>query len=719
MSGGWRVQSNTLFFVKEGKTLFLSDEGLSENYMPPKPVKMQCSTPRYNNDGSCFSYVAREAPFGESSAETKTLLIVRVSDRKVIKRIQLKAGMQVRVEFDNRSPFIYLLYSYPGTHRLQFDIYDPRTEHTWSDLKASYTNVTGDVTAMIDQDGLLHYYLHEGNHSVGPVETRHLEVFYAEGKKYFTVDGDYFEFPESGKQPQKVKPPHRGWYEMIYWNQGQNNYYLNVGVKYSHGMFGSSSFLYQELKPPHERIDVVHPRFPLFRSPDKGPGIVYADLASDELFHPRGRIVAFDSNQRMVKVIDEDNRFYLLEPESKNNSTVHLGHVKAQGAFVGNNPQFVVMYYERDGNDDYSFHDLRTKKLNSTLDRLMKVVRKKNELDTKISSLKYTRVGFDGKYFVFIDPINGDAVYLNPDSPQSPVFVSASSESVPAKDPDVDLRSLWETRIIERRDRFIQQIRAGFGPVVDLVPSAFRDYITTELQRIISDYYGLQEKELRGRFRDAMAGAPFEEEERLPFDRIENRLTSAMDELRRLLETFHDIVTSQPFRVQKEFYANLFKGLLSTASRADLNTNPSNPFLDSASLKAMALGWRVGSPASWDALPIVSRFLSDLQGAVRGGVPLETTQQMLGYLSELAARAPPHEAQVFSRQLEKLLNATPAAKRAYLQRFYSAFQNTTPSQWQGFLNGVGDTSSLGDMRPWVEYLTHEIDPVREKKTVGP
>ena len=53
--------------------------------------------------------------------------------------------------------------------------------------------------------------------------------------------------------------------------------------------------------------------------------------------------------------------------------------------------------------------------------------------DTTIDSLKYTEVYFDGKYFVFIDPLTGDTAYLDAvnDLRSGPVRVSALAEESP------------------------------------------------------------------------------------------------------------------------------------------------------------------------------------------------------------------------------------------------------------------------------------------------
>ncbi|MDD2751505.1 MAG: hypothetical protein PHN59_00005, partial [Candidatus Omnitrophica bacterium] len=103
-----------------------------------------------------------------------------------------------------------------------------------------------------------------------------------------------------------------------------------------------------------------------------------------------------------------------------------------------------------------------------------------------IDASKYTAVSFDGKYFIFVDPKTGEAVYLDPQNPDVPIFAAGLSQPQPqnrasVQQPPADTRGkhvlLQDQRIVEAGTG--EEVKS-IGLVAQMIPLENNCYLVNQ-----------------------------------------------------------------------------------------------------------------------------------------------------------------------------------------------------------------------------------------------
>ena len=339
-----------------------------------------------------------------------------------------------------------------------------------------------------------------------------------------------------------------------------------------------------------------------------------------------------------------------------------------------------------------------------------------------VDSGKYSFVLFDGKYFVFINPVTTDAVYFDANSqPRNPVFVSFQGQ----KEVDLGIEEqnkvieLWNKHIALKRNDFIAQAQAVYQPFLELFPEEYRGGVEGRISEGIEKIYREQEREILRRFQAIVDGRmqALDSKELLPFDRFQQRMSLFMKSLPRYIGLIANQISQEKPEYQKEFYDALFTNLFELSLNFSINLEALDKTLiaNGSLFEVLAFDWRITSQEQLKAVPIISSLIKNLREATNNQVELLEIAVIVITLSYFSAKDPIKNIPILEKQLGKILKLKQEAKIETLVKLHDAFYSIEDAEEvRPFIDNPYKSNNLGKARPFITFLTNDVEQVKEK-----
>ncbi len=307
-------------------------------------------------------------------------------------------------------------------------------------------------------------------------------------------------------------------------------------------------------------------------------------------------------------------------------------------------------------------------------------------------------------------PLNQKSPVPSPESP-SPDKTKNRQEMLDA----------WNKEVLSRRDAYIQQAKTLYKPLLELIPEEFRPEIERRFESLFQELYRKQEKEIRTRFQQSLSEGEPADFTFLPFDQLVERTAHIQKETEKFLSSEQaELIRQEDAYIQDQYYLNLFKALLNLSFNLNLDIFTSNgPALNSADLHILGLGWEIKRQEQIKNLPVIRQFMADLNKTSLLPLSIEEANKIMTFLSELNRR--PEYQSTLIRQLSKLLISDSesnerlnTAKKTFLAQMRRAFKQAELPALISFLDSPEGKHTLGQVRPFVVFLSHDVKPVRTK-----
>ncbi|MEA3368737.1 MAG: hypothetical protein U9Q24_00035 [Candidatus Ratteibacteria bacterium] len=333
-----------------------------------------------------------------------------------------------------------------------------------------------------------------------------------------------------------------------------------------------------------------------------------------------------------------------------------------------------------------------------------------------ISSEDYNSVSFDGKYFVFVNPKNGDVIYLDPEKPEEPIFVSSGTRPQIAETKDEKKAiKLWEKSIVSRKNEFIQQARSAYQPFLKLIPEEYKGEIKRIIEGEITKLYEDEEQEIINRFHDVLKDKPLDLETSLPFDIFRIRMEKIILLLPEYIASKRDLLSQEEYNIQKGFYTSLFSKLFELSKNPVLNIDT----IDAVFFEVLANNWDINTPEQIDLISLIGELIENLKEASYQQIGRAEIRKIVEFLSYFTAREPARHTALLKTQARKILKAKPEAKKVFLGKLSRAFADIDLNTLTDYLNEPSESHNLAEARPFVIFLTNEVEPIRMRKRFIP
>ncbi|MDD5108482.1 MAG: M48 family metalloprotease [Candidatus Omnitrophica bacterium] len=323
----------------------------------------------------------------------------------------------------------------------------------------------------------------------------------------------------------------------------------------------------------------------------------------------------------------------------------------------------------------------------------------------------------NGEYFVFVNPQTQEIRYLDPrkvfvQAPQ-PAQVQAQAEEAQINAQEVMAK--WRDNVFSQRDAFIARAQAAYQPFLDLIPEEFKHRSDFSLGEMIKELYLDQEDEINRRFRQALENNQPLNLEELPFDIFSRRMQQFLRVLPGFLQERKTQLSQERIEDQYDFYFDLFFSLICISKERELNIEHLE--IDNQLFEALAYGWGTYQEKI-DILPVIIKFIAALKEATPGEVKRLTS--IINFLSGVSLQAANHAdgAHILANQINRLLALKPEARDKYLSDLYSAFELFDDANERRSFQ-LKDAHKLGKARPFVVFLTNNVEQLREKERTEP
>jgi len=335
----------------------------------------------------------------------------------------------------------------------------------------------------------------------------------------------------------------------------------------------------------------------------------------------------------------------------------------------------------------------------------------------------YSLVSFDGKYFIFINPTTGHARYQEATRPEKkPIFVSTQGQgkTIVSVEEQNKVVELWNGHIASRRNDFIAQAQSVYQPFLELVPEEYRGEIERKIKDKIENIYREQEKEVLNRFREIAEGKAQEldSDVSLPFDRFQQRMNLFMEHLPGYLRAIANQMAQEDHDDQRDFYINLFGNIFELTLNFELTLEALDKTLISNGglFEALGLEWGITSQEQLEAIPIISSFINNLKESTNNQIELSEITCIIITLSYFASKDPVKNIPIIERQLERILKLKEKARHETLQKLADAFNSIEDGEEVApFIdNPSNKADKLGNARPFIIFLTNDVEQVKEK-----
>jgi len=281
--------------------------------------------------------------------------------------------------------------------------------------------------------------------------------------------------------------------------------------------------------------------------------------------------------------------------------------------------------------------------------------------------------------------------------------------------PDIG-EKLWRS-VRSQRKKLIDQAREAYGPMISAIPEDRRLLIEDHLRGLIDLLYVRQEAEVIKLFEEKAKDGVAEIDlpaESLPFGQFAANMRRIMTVFPGYLESRKVSLTQESNEVQAKFYSELFLNLFLLAMNSDLSVKGLTP----RELEIFGLGWSATTGVQVEAVERIEQALQELIVARDNRTDLTVISDFVRFLSEFCARDPAKNTPIVLKQLAKISQLRPEAKKKLFTELYRVFETNKPEDLKKAVNDPLAVALSGQGRAFVVFLTNEVEQVREKAYAG-
>lgn len=497
-------------------------------------------------------------------------------------------------------------------------------------------------------------------------------------------------------QPHLFQPA--TFYEKLVFNESAGSgavypgrIFYRAGDPAGKNTLAESSFVNDEYSRP--RI-YKHPSFDLIIDHRDNNDTFAIDPLSGKRIQYSGDIVQYDRNNQVIISKDDFGQWYYCG----------IGESQPIARVIGDGVSYKKMLYSMSAPGRYIYID--------------SVSGEQSELKF-VNYWEYRNVDYSGGRFIFESNQDGHFKIFDPAVPDRLLDPGEiGRENTPADEKKGGTGLAWDKDAVPLREQFIKQARASYLPYMALIPEQYRSFVESDLaESSLALLYVDQEHKLREIFNKAVQSGdtafdPGSAGEDLPFDIFERNMRIIIPILSEYLNKNSVEISQEPIDIQKKHYSRLFGFLFGAATVLSLSN------LDDSAITASAWGWYISSDEKLQASKTISRLISGLKDMPGRDNEWSDIKQLIIFLSKFAHENP-GSIDIIIKQINKIMDLNPAARYQFLRKLNIGLKSFSPKDYAGYVLDQQKTESLGQMRPFIVFLTNDVEQVREKNLILP
>lgn len=332
----------------------------------------------------------------------------------------------------------------------------------------------------------------------------------------------------------------------------------------------------------------------------------------------------------------------------------------------------------------------------------------------------YVVSGTNGKYFVLFNSTDNKIKYLDPDAIAS--FAPSLEQIV---DPIVLKR--WTEDVASRGNLWVAQAQSAYNPLLEMIEKEYPEYFP-EVQRslisAVNNLYSQQQNTIDERFQKTVKDkTSFDTTPSFPFDQFLRRLTELQNQLTQHLEDLKTdpYIAQEEFEFKKDYYIKLFVNLVKLSANPQVSMDAatatetiSREEFTAFLFEAIGHGWTVDTQEGLNMVPLIGKLIKDIKSVTKNEVKMKDISKIVEFLSGAMSRSPSLSAPVITKQLQKIILASPQTRKQFLKRWLIGFQDVSLKDLLDFVRLPAASSKIGDARPFAVFLTNDVEQVREE-----